>query len=87
VWETVNEVLAGQVRAGRVALAVPLLAAFAALIVWGTRLITRAVGAPAAGAAASPDEPDIRGTLVILAVLLILMGGGWVMMYLKLLAR
>lgn len=83
LWETLNQLLAGHVNPQRVLLSIPLLAALAALLWAGARGLERFATPPAD----RPDEPNVTGTLFLVALLLMLIFGGWITGYSLLLQR
>ncbi|HXF96131.1 MAG TPA: hypothetical protein VNI61_08505 [Gemmatimonadales bacterium] len=83
LWETLNQVLAGHLSARRVLLSLPLLAAFAGLLWAGGRGLERLAAPPPD----RPGDPNLAGTLFLVALLLMLIFGGWLTGYALLLRR
>jgi hypothetical protein len=83
LWESLNQLLAGRVHTPRVLLSVPLLAALGGLLWIGGRTLRRLATPPPD----RPDEPDVSGTLFLVAVLLMVIFGGWITGYAMLLDR
>jgi hypothetical protein len=83
LWESLNQLLAGRVHAPRVLVSVPLLVAFAGLLWAGGRTLRRLAAPPPDRL----DEPDLSGTLFLVAVLLMVIFGGWITGYAMLLRR
>ncbi len=86
LWKTFSALLSGTVEPGRLMVAVPLLAVFIGLLVFGGRALARATAAPAEGARPD-DEPVITGTLLLTSVILMLVFGTWIILYIMLLDR
>jgi len=83
LWETLNQLLAGHLDPRRVLVSVPLLVAFVALLWAGARGLERLAAPPPD----RPDEPNVTGTLFLVALLLMLIFGGWITGYSLLLRR
>ena len=83
LWETLNQLLSGHVNVGRLAVSGPLLLAFLVVLGMGRRLFTRAAVRPEGAA----EDPDVSGTLVLTALVIMFIFGVWVMMYYLLLNR
>jgi hypothetical protein len=84
LWETLNQTLAGHIQPHRLGLSLPLAAAFAALLWAGARGFARLAAPPPDRAR---EEPDVSGTLFLVALLLMLIFGGWLTGYALLLER
>ena len=83
LWESLNQLLAGHVTPRRLLLSLPLLVVFGGLL-WGGGRALRRLAAPPPG---RPEEPDVSGTLFLVALLLMLVFGGWITGYYLLLHR
>ena len=86
LWSVLNELLAGHVRPGQLALAAPLFLAFLALMAWAGRTFLKLTGEPVAEPTPA-EEPVVAGTLIITAFILMFMFGAWATVYLLLLNR
>lgn len=85
LWETGNQLLAGHVNGRRLSISAPLAAAFAALLWFGSRALAR-LSAPPPGQPPGA-EPVVSGTLLLTALLLMVIFGGWAVGYFLLLER
>lgn len=91
LWETLNQVLSGHFPVGRIAVTVPILLAFVALLWFAARGFARVAPPGPADMArapeAAPEEPVVTGTLLLTSVILIFVFGTWIILYLVLLSR
>lgn len=83
LWESVNQLLAARVTMRRLLFSLPLLAALAGLL-WAAARGLERLGTPPSD---RPDEPNVTGTLFLVALLLMLVFGGWLTGYALLLER
>jgi hypothetical protein len=83
LWESLNQLLAGHVNGRRLLVSLPLAAALAALLWTGGRRLERLATPPPE----RPDEPMVAGTLFLVALLLMVVFGGWLTGYALLLSR
>lgn len=84
LWGTLDDLLAGQVDPTRLAVSLPVLLGFLALLVLFARGLIRLTAAPAT---ATADEPVVTGTLFLTALLIMFTFGVWLILYQTLLNR